>query len=185
MDHALSLLPSSWIKNNVVSYPDSSELGSESHALLCLYLDPGSKIQITFFITLIWKRLQRSSETLFLPETNKMNFLKFIYGSKSCELAGLVQDGWDPQSTYICRVQSSVWRLPKYWPPTPSPPSECVLPPHQRRGVPTRRAVRGWEGGQYLEDARHWIGLLQYNPSTVRPVWKIAKPGVFTDSGLS
>ncbi len=72
------------------------------------------------------------------------------------------------QSTYICRVQSSVWRLPKYWPPTPSPPSVWVLPLHQRRGVHTRRAVRGWGGGgvNILEDARHWIGLLQYNPST-------------------
>ncbi len=28
-------------------------------------------------------------------------------------------------------------------PPHPSPPSECVLPPHQRWGVHTRRAVRG------------------------------------------
>ncbi len=42
--------------------------------------------------------------------------------------------------------------------PPPSPPSECVLPPHQRRGVNTRRAVRGM-GGQYLEDASHRIGL--------------------------
>ncbi len=75
--------------------------------------------------------------------------------------------GARPQSTYtyICRVQSSVWRLPKYWPPTPPPPSEWVLPQHQRRGVHTRRAVRGW-GINILEDARHWIGLLQYNPST-------------------
>ncbi len=50
------------------------------------------------------------------------------------------------QSIYVCKVQSSVWRLPKYQnidPPTPSPPSECVLPPHQRRWVHTRRAVRG------------------------------------------
>ncbi len=39
----------------------------------------------------------------------------------------MVKEG--PQSTYICREQSSVWCLPKYWPPTPSPPSECVLPP--------------------------------------------------------
>jgi hypothetical protein len=30
-------------------------------------------------------------------------------------------------------------------PPTPSPPSECVLLPHQRRGVHTGRA--GWGGG--------------------------------------
>jgi hypothetical protein len=43
----------------------------------------------------------------------------------------------------------------------PSPPSECVLPPHQRRGVHTRRAVRGW-GVNISEDARHRIGLLQY-----------------------
>ncbi len=73
-----------------------------------------------------------------------------------------------PQSTYRCRVQSCVWRLPKYWPPTPrapSPPSECVLPPHQRWGAHTRRAVRGWRGN-ILEDARHRIGLLQYNLST-------------------
>jgi hypothetical protein len=34
-------------------------------------------------------------------------------------------------------------------PPPPSPPSECVLPPHQRRGVHTRRAVRG-AGDQYF-----------------------------------
>jgi hypothetical protein len=72
-----------------------------------------------------------------------------------------------PKSTYIYRIQSSVWRLPNYWPPPLSPPSECVLPPHQRRGgVHTRRVVRGW--GVYIsEDARHWIGLVQYNPSTV------------------
>jgi len=73
-----------------------------------------------------------------------------------------------PQRTYICRVQSNIWRLPKYWPSTPSPPSECVHPPHQRREVHTRRAVRGW-GINILEDVRHWIGLLQYNPSTIRP----------------
>ncbi len=45
----------------------------------------------------------------------------------------------DLHSSYIYRVQSSVLRLPNYWPPTPSPPSECVLlPPHQWR------AVWGW-----------------------------------------
>jgi hypothetical protein len=51
----------------------------------------------------------------------------------------------EAQSTYMRRVQSCAWRLPKYWPPTPlsSPTSECVLPPHQRRGVHTLRAVRG------------------------------------------
>jgi hypothetical protein len=51
-------------------------------------------------------------------------------------------------------------------PPTPSPPSECVLPPHQRRGggVHTRRAVGG---GQYFgrRQTLDW-SLIQYNLST-------------------
>ncbi len=57
--------------------------------------------------------------------------------------------------------------------PTPFP-SECVLPLHQRRGVHTRRAVRGW-GVNILEDARHWIGLLQYNPSTVNSIHRVSQ----------
>ncbi len=52
-------------------------------------------------------------------------------------------------------------------PPPPSPPSEYVLPRTKGRGVHTRRAVRGWRVN-ILEDARHWIGLLQYNLSTPR-----------------
>jgi hypothetical protein len=66
------------------------------------------------------------------------------------------------------RVQSRVWRLPNYWPPTPSPFSEYVSSPRTRGGgVHTRRPVRGWGGGVNIsEDARHWIGLLQDNPST-------------------
>ncbi len=58
-----------------------------------------------------------------------------------------------PQSTYVCRVQSSVWRLPKYWPPTPYPPGECVLPLHQRRGS-THLPGGGRGGVNSLEDAR-------------------------------
>ncbi len=42
---------------------------------------------------------------------------------------------------------------PPPWAPTP-------LPPHQRRGVHTRRGVRGM-GVNILEDASHRIGLLQ------------------------
>ncbi len=53
-------------------------------------------------------------------------------------------------------------------PPPPSPPSESVLPPHQGGGgVHTCRAAGGGGGGcNILEDARQWIGLLQYNLST-------------------
>jgi hypothetical protein len=36
--------------------------------------------------------------------------------------------------------------------PPPSPPSECVLPPQQRRGVHTRWAERGVGGVNILEE---------------------------------
>ncbi len=78
-----------------------------------------------------------------------------------------------PQSTYIYRAQSMVWRLPNYWPPPPPPPLHpaSVSSPSTKgggRGVHTRRAVREWEVN-ISEDAGHWIGLLQYNPSTCSP----------------
>ncbi len=69
------------------------------------------------------------------------------------------------QSTYIYRVQSSVWHLLNYWPPTPLHPASVSSPRTKGGGVQTRRAVRGW-GVNISEDARHWIGLLQYNPTT-------------------
>ncbi len=50
--------------------------------------------------------------------------------------------------------------------PTPSPSNECILPPHQRRGY-THSPGCERVGVNILEDARHWIGLLQYNPSTL------------------
>ncbi len=68
------------------------------------------------------------------------------------------------QSTYVSRVQSSVWRLPKYWHPTPSPPA-----PKAGWGGTHSPGGEG-VGVNILEDARNWIGLLQYNPSSVRLV---------------
>ncbi len=60
------------------------------------------------------------------------------------------------------RTVSGVFRLLT---PHPLSSQRVCPPPHQRRGVHTRR---GWGGGgvNISEDARHWIGLLQYNPST-------------------
>jgi hypothetical protein len=49
-------------------------------------------------------------------------------------------------------------------PPPPLHPAS-VSSPRTKRGIHTRRAVRGW-GVNILEDARHRIGLLQYNLST-------------------
>jgi hypothetical protein len=70
-----------------------------------------------------------------------------------------------PQSTYVCRVQSSVWRLPKYWPPTPFPPSECVLPPPPKAGggyYTLARRWGGWGGGSIFWKTPD-IGLASYN----------------------
>ncbi len=64
-------------------------------------------------------------------------------------------------------------------PPTPSPPSECVLPPAPRRWVGRYTLAGRWGGGgvNISEDARHWIGLLHYNPSTLitnkKKIWKV------------
>ncbi len=54
-----------------------------------------------------------------------------------------------PQSTYICRVQSSVWRLPKYW--------VCSPPGDQRRGV-----GRWGDGGSIFWKTPD-IGLASYS----------------------
>jgi hypothetical protein len=40
-------------------------------------------------------------------------------------------------------------------------------------GYTLARVLRGW-GVNILEDARHWIGLLQYNVST--PIYMIQPP---------
>jgi len=63
-------------------------------------------------------------------------------------------------------------------PPSPSTPSECVLPPHQRRKGYTLAGRWGGGEGNISEDARHWIGLIQFNPSTVLPFcWLLLRRG--------
>ncbi len=46
-------------------------------------------------------------------------------------------------------------------PPPPSPPNECVLTPHQGRGVHTRRAVKGVGGSIFWKTSD--IGLVSYS----------------------
>jgi hypothetical protein len=67
-----------------------------------------------------------------------------------------------PQSTYICRVQSCVWRLPKYCPPTSLSTQRVCPPPALKAGGILGYTLAGGCGVNILEDARHWIGLLQY-----------------------
>jgi hypothetical protein len=72
-------------------------------------------------------------------------------------------DDWHKVLTYVeYRAVSGV--LQNIDLPSPLHPASVSSP--APKGVHTRRAVRGW-GVNILEDARHWIGLLQYNPSTM------------------
>ncbi len=59
----------------------------------------------------------------------------------------------------------------------PPPLRECVLPPHQRRGLHSRRAVRGW-GSIFWKTPD--IGLASY--STISPRYD---PSTFEDSSPS
>jgi hypothetical protein len=67
--------------------------------------------------------------------------------------------------TYIeYRAVSGVFRT--IGPSPPLHPASVSSPSTKGWEVHTRRAVRGW-GVNITEDARHWIDLLQYNPSTL------------------
>ncbi len=73
--------------------------------------------------------------------------------------------------TYIeFRAVSSIFQT--VHPPPLLPLASVSSPRIKGGGVHTRRAVRGW-GVNISEDARHWIGLLQYNPSTCTGVGEV------------
>ncbi len=69
------------------------------------------------------------------------------------------------QSTYKCRVQSCVWLASSkiLTPHTPLHLASVSSPRTKSGGVHT---LAGRWGVSILEDARHWIVLLQYNLST-------------------
>jgi hypothetical protein len=78
-----------------------------------------------------------------------------------------LEDGRHKVHTYIeYRAVSGVFRTID--PPHPLS-TQRLCPPPAPKGY-TRRAVLGW-GVNILEDARHWSGLLQYNPSMMAEVY--------------
>ncbi len=71
-----------------------------------------------------------------------------------------IPNGAQWTALYLYREQSSVWRLSNYWPPTPSSPSECILPSHQRRGY---TLAGRWGGGGSIFRKTPDIGLASYS----------------------
>ncbi len=71
---------------------------------------------------------------------------------------GYIKRGFD-----ICRVQSCVLRLPKYWPPTPppSPPGELCPPPAPKAGG--THSTGGEGGGGSIFWKMQYIGLASYS----------------------
>ncbi len=79
-----------------------------------------------------------------------------------------------PQSTYVCSVEyRAVSGVFQNIDPPPPPPfhTASVSSPRTKSGGYTLagRAVSGW-GVNILEDARQWVGLLQYDFSTVQAI---------------
>ena len=66
--------------------------------------------------------------------------------------SSLVWWALEAQSNYICRVQSSVWRLPKYWPPTPPPLHPASVSSPRTKGAGGGSHSPGGEGvgGQHF-----------------------------------
>jgi hypothetical protein len=75
-----------------------------------------------------------------------------------------------PQCLQHIQMVTECMRVTKYLHTEQCLASSKILTPHplstQRVCPPPHRAVRGGGGFNILEDARHWIGLLQNNPST-------------------
>ena len=93
------------------------------------------------------------------------------------------------QSTYMRRLQSCAWRLPKYWPPTPLSTQRVCPPPAPKAGgggVPPRRRCGGW-GAMFWKTPA--IGLASYSLISLRlslsielvALWQVLPPnGHFT-----
>ncbi len=93
-----------------------------------------------------------------------LNLGKYVRGNQTRPVNS--EGGEHKVLTYIeYRAVSGVFRTID--PPTPSPPSECVLPPAPKAGDTHSPGGEGVGGGNNSEDARHWISLLQYNSFTV------------------
>ncbi len=69
-----------------------------------------------------------------------------------------------------CRVQSSVWRFPNYWPPAPLPlhPASVSFPSTKGGGYTLARAVRGLGGSIFRKTPD--IGLASYSIFPLRPI---------------
>ncbi len=96
---------------------------------------------------MIFSSTKRQKEVKTISACTESTYLLF-YALKKIFISWhnpFKQRGFD-----IGRVQSCVLRLPKYWPPGPTPPH-------------TRRAERGWGGGVSIFWKTQDIGLVSYS----------------------
>ncbi len=126
----------------------------------------------TFYLYLRCTKCKRFVRQLPMKQISKMEVKPFTSSFK------YLSRSLRPQSTYICRVQSCVSRLPKYWPPTPlSTQRVCPLPAPKAGGTHSPGVEGG--GGSVFWETRD-IGLASYsnNLSTHETVFK-EKQGVW------
>ncbi len=81
--------------------------------------------------------------------TKGINFVAKIHDNCLVFLSAFHTVSW---RDYTVRGQSNVWRFAKYWPPTPSPPGECLPPPPLLWcGVRTNSLGGEGVGSQYFQ----------------------------------
>jgi hypothetical protein len=106
----------------------------------------------------IYYGLRGESRTIWIPGLEQL--FPAIYATKKHRCFEISRT--HKVLTYIeYRAVSGVFRTIN--PPPPLHPASVSSPRTKGEGVHTRWAVRGWRVN-ISEDARHWIGLLQYNP---------------------
>ncbi len=92
-----------------------------------------------------------------ISKKTPLSKLSFTFVSLALPLVGPIR-----REIITVRGQSYVFRLPKYWPPTPPLPLVSVYPPPLLRGEDTLAGWRGGWGVNILEDARHSSVLYLY-----------------------
>jgi hypothetical protein len=154
------------------------------------YLNSADDVRVSLTVAeerLVVRIVEQATPALLPPGPSQLTLTSPPQPARHCAFQSEVAD--HKVLTYVeHRAVSGVFQNIDP-PPPPSPPSECVLPYPAPKAGGTHSPGGEGVGSQYLEDARHWIGLLQFNPSTwqteaVRHERKISNAGRKKKNGL-